>query len=187
MTEVRAIGKRLRSADGQALVELTFVIPILLVFLFGIIDFGLALNTANTNTNVANIAAREAAVIGTATSATCVQGTNTYTYYTLQTWARCEMVASGAGTPNVCIYDTADGVPTSSTAQQTYTTGDPIKVEVSSVFNWAGILTGGDMYIGKIASPTTTITSSAELRLEDSVSSSATSGTNSFFSPSCTS
>jgi Flp pilus assembly protein TadG len=166
---------------------LTFVIPILLVFLFGIIDFGLALNTANTNTNVANIAAREASVIGTATSATCVQGTTTNTYTTLQAWAQCEMVASGAGTPSVCIYDTADGVPTSSTQQQTYTTGDPIKVEVSSVFNWTKILTGGDLYIGKVESPTTTITSSAELRLEDSLNASATSGTNPFLSPSCTS
>ena len=52
---------------GQALVELAFVIPLVLLFLFGIIDFGLALNQQNGETNIANIAVREAAIVGTST------------------------------------------------------------------------------------------------------------------------
>jgi Flp pilus assembly protein TadG len=183
---VRAIAKRLRDQDGQALVELAFVLPLLLLFLFGIIDFGLALNTANTNTNVADLAVREASVIGTTTSVPCVQGTTTTTETTLQAWAQCEMVSSGSGTPSVCVYDVNDGLGTSSTQQQTYTVGDTVKVEASSVFNWTKILTGNDLYVGKVVSPTSTITSSAQMRLEVSLGT-GTTGTNSFLSPTCTS
>jgi Flp pilus assembly protein TadG len=185
---VRVIAKKLRRDEGQALVELAFVIPILLLFLFGIIDFGLALNTSNADTNTANLAAREASVIGTAVSAPCVIGTTTTSYTTIQGWAQCEEQGDGSsGTPNVCVYDVNDGIPTSSSTQQNWTVGDSIKVEVSTVFNWSHILTGNDLYVNKVVSPTTTINSSAELRLEDSVNGTSTSGTSTFLSPSCTS
>ncbi len=178
---VRVILRKLKDERGQALVELAFVIPLLLLFLFGIIDFGLALNTANTDSNVANYAVREAAVIGTTSTATCVQGGSTVTETTLQDWARCEMLSSGSGTPSVCVADVAGSTPSS-----TYTLGDPIEVEVKSVFSWASILTNGDSYIGKL-SPGTTIQSNATMRLEDSLSGTSTTGTNTFLSPTCTS
>ena len=52
----------LRREDGQALVELALVIPLLLILLFGIVDFGMALNQYNNTTNLANIGARYAMV-----------------------------------------------------------------------------------------------------------------------------
>jgi len=170
---VRAIFRKLQDERGQALVELAFVIPLLLLFLFGIIDFGLALNTANNDTNIANYAVREAAVVGTTTSVACTSpGTgSTTTATTLSQWAICEAGSSGAGTPTVCVYDVSG-----STTSTVYTLGDPIEVKVSSQFNWASVLTNGDSYIGKL-SPSSTISSSATMRLEDSISSSSTTGT----------
>jgi Flp pilus assembly protein TadG len=51
-----------RSEDGQALVELALVLPVVLLILFGIVDFGRALNTKNTANHLANLGARFAAV-----------------------------------------------------------------------------------------------------------------------------
>lgn len=169
----RAFGRE----DGQALVELAFVLPILLLFVFGIIDFGMALNTANTNTNIANYAAREAAVIGTTTTATCKGSTET----TIELWADCEAGQSGPSGPSVCVADANSSTP------GTYTVGDPITVKVSQTFSWLSVLTGKDSYVGRVANPTSVLSSSATMRLEQSPSSTGSSGTNSFLSPVCTS
>jgi hypothetical protein len=47
---------------GQAVVELALALPILLVVVLGIVDFGRAVNYWNDETHVANLAARYAAV-----------------------------------------------------------------------------------------------------------------------------
>jgi Flp pilus assembly protein TadG len=121
----------LRCEDGQALVELAIVIPLVLLFLFGIIDFGLALNTKNSDTNLANLAAREVSVIGSGANPTC----NGVTKNTLTEWVTCEAPASGAAGANVCVADTAGATPSS-----TYSAGDPIEVEVTSSFGWLSSL-----------------------------------------------
>lgn len=157
-----AIFRKLQDDRGQALVELTFVIPLLLLFLFGIIDFGLAFNTANNDTNIANYAVRELAVIGTTQTEQCGSTTET----TLWQWALCEAGSSGSGAPLVCIYNKVPQV-----AGQ-WTIGDPITVEVISKFNWLSVLTSGDSYVGRI-SPSSTISASATMRLEDSLSASS--------------
>lgn len=172
---MQALLLRLRREDGQALVELAFVLPILVLFLFGIIDFGLAINTANTNTNIANYAVREAAVIGTTTTATCNGTTET----TLAKWADCEAGATGASAPTVCISDSSSSTP------GTYTVGDPLTVKVSSTFKWLSVLTGSDGYIGKVANPTSVLSSSATMRMEQSPSASGSSGTNPFLPATC--
>ena len=86
--------------------ELAIVIPLVLLFLFGIIDFGLALNTKNSDTNLANLAAREVSVIGTGAQPE-VQGTSPRPRYR---WATCMAPATGAAAPSVCVADTAGGV-----------------------------------------------------------------------------
>jgi len=172
---VRNFLKRCRCEDGQALVELAFVLPLVLLFLFGIIDFGLALNSYNGDTNIANIAARTASVMGTTTSVTCAGNTET----TLTLYVDCEASSTGAPTPtSVCVADMAGATPSG-----TYTTGDPIKVEVTSTFHWLQILTGKDSYIAKVVNPTSSITASATMRLEAA----PTGGSSSFLSPTCTS
>jgi len=53
---------RARRGDGQALVEFALVFPIIALLVFGFIDVGRAVLTANTLTNAARQAARVAAV-----------------------------------------------------------------------------------------------------------------------------
>jgi Flp pilus assembly protein TadG len=153
--------------DGQALVELAFVLPIVLLLLFGIIDFGLALNTQNQDTNIANVAVREAAVIGTANSAMC--GTMSET--NLNAWAQCESALMGGPAVSVCVADIAGGSPVG-----TYAPGDPVKVEVTSSFAWLKLITG------KVGNLSSTIGANATMRVEGTLN-----GSNSFLTPICSS
>ena len=169
---LRLLVKRLRCEDGQALVELAFVLPLVLLFLFGIIDFGLALNSYNSDTN---IAARTVSVIGSSTSVKCNGTAET----TLTAYVDCEASSTGAPTPSaVCVADISGSSPSGS-----YTTGDPIKVVITSTFHWFSILTGASSYIGKVVDPTSAITSSATMRMEQAPST----GSSSFLTPTCTS
>jgi Flp pilus assembly protein TadG len=149
---VRKLYNRLRRENGQALVELAFVIPLVLLFLFGIIDFGLALNQQNQETNIANIAARQAAVYTTGATETC----NGASKATLAAWAECESTAEGGPTlTQVCIYDTS-----SSPDSNSFTSGDPIQVRVSGSFGWLKLLQGP---AGGLVTP---IGANATMRLE---------------------
>src|SRR5207245_7628740 len=66
----RRVPRRLRAAlrtrvadeRGQALPEFVLVLPILLLVLFGIVQFGLALNSTNDETHLANEVARYAII-----------------------------------------------------------------------------------------------------------------------------
>jgi Flp pilus assembly protein TadG len=60
----------LQGEDGQALVEFALAIPLLLLVLFAIIQFGEAINFYNEETNVTNIATRYATVLSSATATT---------------------------------------------------------------------------------------------------------------------
>lgn len=144
------------------------MIPLVLLFLFGIIDFGLALNQQNADTNIANVAVREAAVVGTTTSVTC--GTQTET--TLGAWAACESQAMGGPAVSACVGDISTST---SPMSGTYTTGDPIEVRVTSSFQWLHLITG------QVSGLSSTIGSSATMRLEGALT-----GTNPFLSPTCT-
>jgi Flp pilus assembly protein TadG len=165
---VRKRIESLRCEDGQALVELAIVIPLVLLFLFGIIDFGLALNTKNSDTNLANLAAREVSVIGTGANPICNGTTET----TLTAWVTCMAPASGAAAPSVCVADTAGATPSGN-----YAAGDPIEVEVTSNFSWLKLLTG------QVSHLTSTISGSATMRMEAA----PTSANTGFLSPTCAS
>lgn len=170
--EVRQAIGALRKEDGQALVELAFVLPLVLLFLFAIIDFGLALNQQSSDTNIANLAARTASLIGSSATENC-GGT---AEPTLAAWVSCEAAANGAPTPSyVCVADTAGASP--STA---YAAGDPIKVEIRSNFAWLKLLTG------QISSLKSTIGASATMRIEQA-SSSGTASTFLTGTPTCSS
>jgi Flp pilus assembly protein TadG len=75
------------SEDGQAVVELALVLPVLLIVVLGIVDFGRAVNYWNDETHLANIAARYAAVGGT--GGTC-KGINYSTEHKLTEYILCE-------------------------------------------------------------------------------------------------
>ena len=65
--------KYIKSNKGQSLVEFALVIPVFLLLLFGIVEFGRAWETMNVATSAAREGARVAAVtgpnVGSATSA----------------------------------------------------------------------------------------------------------------------
>jgi hypothetical protein len=165
---------RVRSDSGQAVVELAFVLPIVMLILFGIIDFGLALNNYNADTNLVNLAARSASVMGTTSTASCNGTSET----NLKAFVVCEASATGAPAPTyVCFGDTASGTPSG-----TLSVGDSLKVEVQSTFGWLKLLTGGDGSI-KGLNLNSTISASATMRIEQAPSSGTT---NPFFSTTAT-
>lgn len=52
----------LRNEDGQAMVELAFVLPVLIAVMLGIVQFGIAFNNYVTMTDATRAGARKAAV-----------------------------------------------------------------------------------------------------------------------------
>ena len=136
--------------------ELAFVIPLVLLFLFGIIDFGLALNAAELRHQHGE-PRRARSRVGDRQSTYASVQCNGTAETSLKAWVTCEAAATGAPTPsNVCVCDIAAGTSPSST----YANGDPIKVVVTSNFGWLKLLTG------QISSLSSTISASATMRME---------------------
>lgn len=144
LARLRSVGRR---EDGAALVEFTLILPVLLLLLFGFLDFGRAINYWIDETSMANQAARWAAV-----------DTN-----------------PGPGTLQESVRDTADTAElrdggTSSVPSGTQVcisfpsgseVGDPVQATVNVDYNWMPLI--GDS-LGGITS--TTLSGSATMRLE---------------------
>ena len=151
---------KLKGDRGQALVEFAFVLPLVLLLLFGIIDFGLAYNTKNSDTNLANLAARSLSVLGATTASEPCTANGSTTQTTLLKWVDC--VAKNDAEPQpttACLWDT-------STAGS-YAAGDALEVELSTPFSWFGVLGAG----GGLGS---TISASATNRIEAGMTSGLT-------------
>ena len=130
---------RARATDerGQALAEFALVLPILLVVLFGIFEFGLALNSENDETHLANEVARYAIV-----------NQNPGGSEELQQWAKKQgdsnfLTSSG----KICV-----SFPEGAEA------GKPVKVEATSIVKWLPVL--------NLKAATTELTGRAYMRLE---------------------
>jgi Flp pilus assembly protein TadG len=144
--------RRLRNDDGQAVVELALAIPLLLLVLFAIIQFGQGIAYYNDETNLANLAARYATVGSTPM---CDGVANSITDYVKCEGAKESSVLTNATT---CVADPGGN----STA--TIPAGDPIQVKVSVPFDLTGnlpILSGIPANI--------TISSSATMRAESAI------------------
>jgi hypothetical protein len=148
---------KLKDDRGQALVELAFVLPLVLLLLFGIIDFGLAYNTKNADTNLANLAARSMSVMGTVTTTQSCTLKGTVTQETnLLSWVQCVAQQQSEPVPvSACLLDTS--------TPGRYAAGDALKVEVASKFNWFGVIGASGGIVGKA---TSTISSGATNRIE---------------------
>jgi hypothetical protein len=129
---------RAREESGQALVELAIVLPLLLLLLFGIAEFGIALNSANDETHLANEVARYAAV-----NQNPAPGGQS-----LSEWAKSQADTNFLQSKGqVCI----------SFPKGTANVGDPVQVTVEAPMRWLPILKLG---------PETAIRGSATMRLE---------------------
>jgi Flp pilus assembly protein TadG len=135
-----------RAADesGQALVEFALVSVLLLLIVFGITQFGLALNASNDETQLASQIARYAAV-----------NYDPSTNQTLPAWGKGQADSSIVSGGTVCI----------SFPNSTSNIGDPVKVTVSATMDWQPLYGVSQLVGGGIPS-TSTISGSAVMRLE---------------------
>jgi Flp pilus assembly protein TadG len=116
---------RYRDESGTALVEFALVLPLLLVLILAIADFGRALNNWIDATHIANVTARYAAVNKNPAASGTLQR-----HMELQ--ANTEELRDGSAqaTPvDVCVSLPPDA-----------NVGDPVTVEVRSTWSWLGYL-----------------------------------------------
>jgi Flp pilus assembly protein TadG len=155
---MRRLRARLRDEHGQAITELAIVLPVLLLILLGILDFGRAVNDWNDETHVANLAARFAAVGSLPTYGKC--GTNTLgSGATLTQFIDCEVGidsqalqnGSGGGNGPTPVNATVC-VPTNTQVQS-------VTVNVTTSYQWIP-------YLG-ITTTTSPVTGSATQEIED--------------------
>jgi Flp pilus assembly protein TadG len=162
---VRASIKSLRdSEDGQSLVELALVLPLLLFVVFALIDFGLAINQYNDTTNLSNLGARAVTVLGTSgTQPACTTSGGTAST-SLVTYLRCQGAQDsgtlGGANLTVCTFD-------STNPGTSWQVGDTIQVKVHAPYNWTQIFMPG---VGKVGFATSTISSTATMRAEQALS-----------------
>jgi Flp pilus assembly protein TadG len=132
---------------GVALVEFALVLPILLLLLLGMLDFGKAFNYWIDQTHLANEGARWAVVNKN-------PGTGTLQEYIRDQATTPELRNGGTssvpGPVQVCI----------SFPNGASTVGDPVLVTVSATYNWLPFL--GD----RVGVAQTTISGSSTMRLE---------------------
>jgi Flp pilus assembly protein TadG len=162
--------RRLRSEErGVALTELALVLPLFLVLVLGMIDFGKAINYWIDETHLANSGARWAVVNynpGDPTN-TGVSTTEPLQKYIkdhadsreLRGTVRGTQQAAHAALVNICFYKASDGTSTTSPK-----VGDTVKVTVKYDYNWLRFI--GIQVFGLSDYTTTTIGSSAAMRLE---------------------
>jgi hypothetical protein len=129
-----------KSDDGQAMVELAFVLPILMLILLAIFDFGQAVNTQNTSNHLANLGARFAAV------GTIPSGSSICSYIN----------SSGGPAPS-----NLQGKLTVAVTEPSVTVGERVTVRVATTYNWLPFLQGA---VGATTSP---ISAEATMRLEN--------------------
>jgi Flp pilus assembly protein TadG len=135
----RGISLRGLAADerGQALPEFALVLPLLLLVLFGIVEFGLALNSESDQTHLANEVARYAIV-----------NENPGGAEALQDWAKKQGDNNFlTSTGKICV-----SFPEGEEA------GKPVKVEATSTIKWLPIL--------NLKATSTTLKGTAYMRLE---------------------
>jgi Flp pilus assembly protein TadG len=133
---VAVVSARAAAERGQALVEFVLVLPLLLLVVFGIVQFGLALNSANDETHLANEVARYATVNENPSSET------------LQKWAKGQVDSSALSGQTVCI----------SFPKGTSNVGDPVQVTVKGTITWLPVL--------KLKVASTVVEGKADMRLE---------------------
>jgi Flp pilus assembly protein TadG len=143
-----------RNESGQALVEFALVLPILLLILLGMLDFGKGINYWIDQTHLANEGVRFAAVNRN-------PGSGTLQQYILSQADTTELRNGGTSSlpskATVCI----------SFPSGTSSVGDPVRVTMSANYHWMYFFSHLKYYGKPLANVTTrTITGQATMRLE---------------------
>jgi Flp pilus assembly protein TadG len=132
--------------SGQALVEFILVAGVLLLILFGVTQFGLAMNATNDETHLASMVARYASVNYNPGGGG----------QSLSAWAKAQADNTIAGSGTVCI----------SFPNGTANIGDPVKVVVSGTMNWQPVYGLAQLFNVSLPAATSTLAGSAVMRLE---------------------
>jgi Flp pilus assembly protein TadG len=133
---------------GQAFVELALVLPLVLVILFGIVDFGRAVNYWNDETALANLGARIAAVGNIPSTGTCAGSASISAY--VKCWATIDSPELNNDITSVCVSSPSSGA-----------VGSDVTVKVAASFPWLPYVRSA------VGSPTTTLTGTATMRIEN--------------------
>jgi Flp pilus assembly protein TadG len=143
-----------RSGDeqGAALVEFVLVLPLVLLLLFGMIDFGKAFNYWNDETHLANEAARYAVVnknpLGGSSLEAAVK--NDADSGELKNGCSGCSIASPGINVSFCFVNGVNAT----------NRGDPLRATVTTTYHWLGYLVGNGLPL------TSGLTSTATMRLE---------------------
>jgi hypothetical protein len=171
---IESVQANLTEARGAALAELALVLPLLLVLLFGMLDFGKAFNEWITQTHLASEGARLAAVnycpapssdgsgnltcdwssisCGAANANLCLaQYIDRQTTGELSSGRLADAYAPAQNKSQVCI-----SYPNGTTTQ----VGDPVTVTLQIHYRWLNYMTS------RLSIATTPISGSATMRLE---------------------
>jgi hypothetical protein len=135
---------RLKAQQGQAMVEFALILPILLVIILGVFDFGGAYNTKNDLNFLANQAARYAEVNS---CAPCGSGSDPIATY-VKTTADTNYLKDNV---SICF-----SLPPGSSGD----VGDPLQVKASAPFNWLGFFSNAGLPTGS-----TTLSSTVTVRI----------------------
>ena len=142
----RVLGSRRRSlADerGVALIEFALVLPLLLLIMFGMIDFGKAFNYWNDETHLANEAVRQA-VVNKCPGCSSGQKINDW----VRTQADSAELRNGGtqsiSSPGVsiCIWFPDNNDHSDVPDVQDHGVGAPVQVIVHAQYNWLAYLVG---------------------------------------------
>jgi Flp pilus assembly protein TadG len=160
----RTGGRRGRLAEqrGAALVELAIVLPLLMVLLLGMLDFGQAFNSWIDETHLANTGARLAAVNYPAPTCTGANQSTCLAQYIQQT-ADLAVLKTGRSADSYAPAQSAAQVcisfpPVAGHANPLV--GDPVQVTVSVNYRWLNYVSS------KLSLGTTKIVGKAAMRLE---------------------
>jgi TadE-like protein len=159
----RASGAKRRmdaNERGAALVEFVLVLPLVLLLLFGMVDFGKAFNYWNDETHLANEAARQAVVNK---CPQCGSGQK------INDWIRTEADSAelkNGGTQSIsspgvriCIWF-PDNTNHADDPVRDHAVGDPVQVIVHAQYNWLAYLVGQGLPLHS------DLTGTATMRLE---------------------
>jgi Flp pilus assembly protein TadG len=159
----------LRREDGQALVELALGLPILLIVVLAIFDFGHAVEYWNSENSLANIAARYAAVGTLPTYGPCSDSadeTSLTTYIQCEASKTYQISDASSGSPGLQPPATSGGSPVNVCVNvPTNSTGQPVTVDVYGQYDWFPMpkVLGGSSQLAPL-----TLIGSATMRIENS-------------------
>jgi Flp pilus assembly protein TadG len=163
----RFFSNLLHSEDGQGLVELALALPVLLIVVIGIVDFGRAVNYWNDENHIANLGARYAAV--GSTGGVCNNTDYSQAGHTLHDYLVCEATLDSTALANGSSGTGPQGPLNVCISAPTPSFGSQVTVKVSTSYTWLPLpkVLGGSSTFAA-----TSLAGTATMRLEQNPSSS---------------